>query len=237
MDAGDAGFLQDSGAFFESGAGRGDIIDEPDAFPSQIVLCGGRVERECIAEILPAFGGASAPRLWKRETSAADDIGSERDLESGEEMREKVSGDFFGLVETAVALSPGVERDREDEIGEWEIRVVDAIREQYPERLCEIGDVFILEDVNGIGDDAFFVKNRYGKRAVERSAFPAGKTGRSVRSPDFLTDRAVVLEAARDGGETVVAEIRIRLSTVETGLRKKCVRDENSQFREPGRQV
>jgi len=84
-DAFGSGLFQNTGTFFEGGAGGGDVIDEPEGFPlerSSFSCC----DMESILQIRETFLSGLSFHLGFSGTDTKQSISEERDFESGSEL-------------------------------------------------------------------------------------------------------------------------------------------------------
>ena len=89
-----AGFFQYFRAFLECGAGRGDVIDEPNRFPFQFLSKWSAVgrERKGSFQVRLSLLGSVTSGLWQREAMPDEHIGPDGDRHA----RHEFGGERFG---------------------------------------------------------------------------------------------------------------------------------------------
>lgn len=112
--------FEEGGAGDEGGAGRRDIIDEPNAFSLEEICRSIRGDCEGSGEIFFSGLFVFLSRLGEGEVGANERVCLQYEMETrrdgiGEALREELC-----LIETTPLLAPAVERNRKDDVGEWE---------------------------------------------------------------------------------------------------------------------
>ena len=192
-----SGCPEDAGAFFERGAGRENVIDEPDRFATECFFVGLFREAERAGEIFLSFGRMTGLGLGEGEAFPEKDGFLDRDREFWEAPLREFAREEGGLVESAEALSPRMEWDGDDEVWDRKRRMIDTLREDFPEERGELVDVFVLEDMDGFGQDPVSVGSR-DEDPVEYAFFPTGETAFAARCFCFPADEAFLFEERVD---------------------------------------
>jgi hypothetical protein len=115
MDLGGALGLEDLGAFFEGGAGGGDIVDEPDVLAADVDgRTFGRFPGEGAMKIAFPFLGVGDAHLGLGVSGAAQMTGDDGKRECGHELSADDVGELFRLVEAAETQASVVEGDGDE---------------------------------------------------------------------------------------------------------------------------
>ena len=215
-----AGFLEDFRTLLEGGAGGVDVVDEPDDFSAEGSFLKRFREAERAGEVAPAFLGALRFRLREGEALSEEDGFFYGDRELVEGALRKLAGEEGGLVESAVAPPPRVERDGDDEIRDREIGMCHGVREDTAQGLREFVDEFVFEDVYRLGERAAPVGGG-DEDAVERGLLAAAEARFAVRGLRTTADEALLLEEGMDAPHAFLAEPFAGRTAADAGAREE----------------
>lgn len=231
----DPGGFEGRGAFIEGSAGSGDIVDEPDIFPDQRSGDCGRHGKGS-GQVAQAFFAAFGFPLRPGEADAAEALAIDCDTESGHEAFPELSRDEFGLIETSVAQPPRVERDGDEEVGERERMMGQALFEEIDERQDRFFKRTVFERMDELGDEPETV-GPGDEEAIECGLAPASLAGCTIRLIRRFTDRADLGIGLGDEAETGLAGKDPFFPAAEASQREESVeeRSERSAYQASGR--